>query len=78
VTGSVVVRQSTASQRGRLVFDQARTKMGEGLATYIGIGASNVSGHHTSRFDLDESALHVGDKAVVNSFTRLSEADAKT
>lgn len=48
-----------------------------GLATYIGIGASNVSGHHTSQFDFDENALDIGVEVVVNSINRLSEADAK-
>lgn len=31
-----------------------------GKATYIGIGASNPSGHHTSRFDIDEDAIYLG------------------
>lgn len=31
-----------------------------GQATYVGIGASNPYGHHTSRFDIDENALPLG------------------
>lgn len=45
-----------------------------GQATYIGIGASNPSGHHTSRFDIDEEALQIGVDTVVETIKRLSEA----
>lgn len=31
-----------------------------GKATYIGIGASNPSGHHTPTFDIDEDCLPIG------------------
>lgn len=31
-----------------------------GVATYVGIGASNVAGHHTATFDFDETALDIG------------------
>lgn len=31
-----------------------------GEATYVGIGASNVAGHHTAYFDIDEDSLDVG------------------
>ncbi len=31
-----------------------------GEATYVGIGASNVAGHHTAYFDIDEASLDVG------------------
>ena len=31
-----------------------------GVATYVGIGASNPSGHHTAEFDVDEDAIDLG------------------
>lgn len=31
-----------------------------GEATYVGIGASNVAGHHTAYFDIDEASLELG------------------
>ncbi|WP_129116336.1 amidohydrolase [Halegenticoccus tardaugens] len=49
-----------------------------GQATYIGIGASNVSGHHTSRFDIDEDALEIGVNVVVTTLERLSTAQKTT
>jgi len=42
-----------------------------GTATYIGVGASNVAGHHTARFDIDESALGIGVDAVVETVRSL-------
>lgn len=49
-----------------------------GVATYIGIGASNVSGHHTSRFDFDEDALDIGAEVVTGAIDRLAGVDAAT
>lgn len=43
-----------------------------GQATYVGVGASNSSGHHTSRFDIDEAALEIGVDVVVETLRRLS------
>jgi aminobenzoyl-glutamate utilization protein A len=43
-----------------------------GRATYVGVGASNPSGHHTSRFDVDEAALDIGVDVVVAALERLS------
>ncbi|XVH33086.1 amidohydrolase (plasmid) [Haloferacaceae archaeon DSL9] len=34
-----------------------RVQENGGKATYVGVGASNPSGHHTSYFDIDEDAL---------------------
>ena len=42
-----------------------------GTATYVGIGASNVAGHHTARFDIDESALEIGVDVVVETVRSL-------
>jgi len=42
-----------------------------GTATYVGIGASNVAGHHTARFDIDESALGIGVDVVVETVRSL-------
>ncbi|WP_227355726.1 amidohydrolase [Haladaptatus salinisoli] len=43
-----------------------------GQATYIGVGASNPSGHHTSRFDIDEDALDIGVDVVIETLKQLS------
>jgi aminobenzoyl-glutamate utilization protein A len=48
-----------------------RVQDGGGQATYLGIGASNPSGHHTSRFDIDEEALDIGVNVVINTIERL-------
>jgi aminobenzoyl-glutamate utilization protein A len=42
-----------------------------GTATYIGVGASNVAGHHTARFDIDEDALEIGVDVVVETVRSL-------
>ncbi|WP_162224429.1 amidohydrolase [Halorussus amylolyticus] len=38
-----------------------------GKATYIGIGASNVAGHHTAYFDIDEDSLDIGVEVVAET-----------
>ncbi len=50
-----------------------RVQSDGGQATYLGIGASNPSGHHTSRFDIDEESLEIGVNIVVNTIKRLSD-----
>ncbi|ELK55816.1 indole-3-acetyl-L-aspartic acid hydrolase [Haloferax sp. BAB-2207] len=42
-----------------------------GKATYVGIGASNEFGHHTSRFDIDEDALDIGVDVVCQTIRAL-------
>ncbi len=42
-----------------------------GVGTYIGIGASNPFGHHTSKFDIDEDALEIGVDVVVETIRSL-------
>lgn len=37
-----------------------RTRERGGLATYLGLGASNIAGHHQSTFDFDERCLEQG------------------
>ena len=41
-----------------------RVQENGGKATYVGIGASNPSGHHTSYFDIDEEALELATELV--------------
>jgi aminobenzoyl-glutamate utilization protein A len=43
-----------------------------GAATYLGVGASNPSGHHTAYFDVDEDAIDVGVDVIVDAIGRLS------
>ncbi|SIR89123.1 aminobenzoyl-glutamate utilization protein A [Haladaptatus litoreus] len=42
-----------------------------GKATYVGIGASNPYGHHTSRFDIDEDALPLGVNVLSKTIRQL-------
>ena len=42
-----------------------------GKATYVGIGASNPYGHHTSRFDIDEDALPLGVNVLSETIRQL-------
>lgn len=42
-----------------------------GTATYLGIGASNPSGHHTPRFDIDEAVLPIGVSILSTSVLEL-------
>lgn len=48
-----------------------RVQENDGLATYIGIGASNPAGHHTARFDIDEDALQIGVNVLTNTIRNL-------
>ncbi|MFC6904601.1 amidohydrolase [Halalkalicoccus tibetensis] len=57
-----------ASEDASFLIDRVQTVGGYG--TYIGIGASNVAGHHTARFDIDEAALGVGVDVLVRSVLR--------
>ena len=41
-----------------------------GTAVYLGVGASNPSGHHTAYFDIDEAAIDLGVDVVVEAITR--------
>ncbi|WP_138005634.1 amidohydrolase [Halalkalirubrum salinum] len=43
-----------------------------GTATYIGIGASNPSGHHTSEFDIDEDAIELGIDLVAEAILQFA------
>lgn len=49
-----------------------RVQQEGGQATYIGVGASNPSGHHTSKFDIEEDALDIGTNVVTETIGRLS------
>ena len=45
-----------------------------GQATFIGIGASNPTGHHTPTFDIDEESLPIG-VSVTRSIMNSDDAD---
>ena len=48
-----------------------RVQESGGKATYVGVGASNPYGHHTSRFDIDEDAIDIGVDVVMEAIKRL-------
>lgn len=58
-----------ASEDASYLIKRVQEEGGE--ATYIGIGASNPSGHHTSRFDIDEEALQIGVDVVIETIRNL-------
>ena len=43
-----------------------------GVASYIGIGASNPAGHHTAYFDVDEDSLDIAVDVVTESIRRVA------
>ncbi len=72
VTDPVERAQIGASEDASYLIKRVQDNGGE--ATYIGIGASNVSGHHTSEFDFEEEAIEIGVDTVVSTIERLSSA----
>ena len=50
-----------------------RVQEAGGRAVYVGIGASNVAGHHTAHFDIDESALRLGADVMAATVRRLAD-----
>ncbi|WP_363463810.1 amidohydrolase [Halogeometricum borinquense] len=49
-----------------------RVQENGGVASYIGIGASNPAGHHTAYFDIDEAALDIAVGVVEEAVRRLA------
>ncbi|SFR51939.1 amidohydrolase [Halogeometricum limi] len=49
-----------------------RVQENGGVASYVGIGASNPAGHHTAYFDIDEDALDIGVGVVTETVRRLA------
>jgi aminobenzoyl-glutamate utilization protein A len=47
-----------------------------GTATYVGVGASNPSGHHTARFDVDERAIPLAVDVLADAILATADADA--
>jgi aminobenzoyl-glutamate utilization protein A len=68
--------QIGASEDASYLIERVQEEGGQ--ATYVGIGASNVSGHHTSRFDIDEAALDIGVDVVLSALEHLSESERRT
>ncbi|MFW5911421.1 MAG: amidohydrolase [Halolamina sp.] len=50
-------------------FLMQRVREHGGKATYLAVGSDLPSGHHTSRFDIDESSLGVGIDALATALT---------
>lgn len=73
VTTTVEREQIGASEDASYLIKRVQQEGGQ--ATYVGIGASNPSGHHTSRFDIDEEALEIGVDVIVETLERISETE---
>jgi len=56
---SLIRRDALAASEDATYLMRAVTENG-GTATYVGIGGSNPSGHHTPTFDIDEESLSIG------------------
>ncbi|QHS17480.1 M20 family metallo-hydrolase [haloarchaeon 3A1-DGR] len=67
---SLVRRDALAASEDATYLMQAVSENG-GAATYLGIGASNPSGHHTPRFDVDEECLPIGVEVLSASVLQL-------
>ncbi|MFQ3294805.1 MAG: aminobenzoyl-glutamate utilization protein A [Natrialbaceae archaeon] len=59
-SATTVIGRDKASASEDASFLIERVQETGGVATYVGVGASNPDGHHTPRFDLDEDALAIG------------------
>ncbi|WP_458190073.1 amidohydrolase [Haladaptatus sp. NG-WS-4] len=70
VTNVVEREPIGASEDASYLIERVQAEGGQ--ATYIGVGASNPSGHHTSRFDIDEDALDIGVDVVIETLKQLS------
>jgi aminobenzoyl-glutamate utilization protein A len=57
------------SEDASFLIRRVQEQGGKGI--YLGIGASNVAGHHTAYFDVDEDALDIGVGAVVETLETL-------
>lgn len=68
---NVVERESIGASEDASYLIQ-RVQAEGGQATYVGVGASNPSGHHTSQFDIDEDALEIGVDVVIETLKHLS------
>ncbi len=52
-----------------------RVQEAGGSATYVGVGASNVAGHHTAEFDIDEDCLSIATDTLT-SVIRSAQSDS--
>lgn len=59
-TVSSVVRRDDLGASEDVTYLMKSVQENGGQATFIGIGASNPTGHHTSTFDIDEESLPIG------------------
>ncbi|MFB6123799.1 MAG: M20/M25/M40 family metallo-hydrolase, partial [Haloferacaceae archaeon] len=62
--------QMGASDDAANLLRQVQDYGGEG--TYVCIGASNPSGHHTPRFDIDEDSLDIGVDVLTEAIRNVS------
>jgi aminobenzoyl-glutamate utilization protein A len=67
---SLVRRDSLDASEDATYLMKAVSETG-GKATYLGIGASNPSGHHTPTFDIDERSLSIGVEVLSASVLKL-------
>jgi aminobenzoyl-glutamate utilization protein A len=71
VTNVIGKKRLAVSEDASYLLNRVQEEGGQ--ATFIGIGASNPSGHHTSRFDIEEDALEIGVDVVVETLRNLSQ-----
>ena len=47
-----------------------------GVATYVGFGASNPTGHHTATFDVDEAVIPLAVEVVTDTVCAIADSEA--
>lgn len=62
-------RRMDASEDASYLISRVQEEGGK--ATFVGIGSTTPSGHHTPKFDIDESSLDVGRDVIVRAIGRL-------
>ncbi len=72
-TDQIIRRKTFAASEDASYLIRQVQKNG-GAATYLGIGASNVAGHHNPYFDIDENALEIGVSVLAASIRSIDDA----
>ena len=68
---SSVVRRDVLGASEDVTYLMKVVQENGGQATFIGIGASNPTGHHTPTFDIDEESLPIGVSVLSNAALEL-------
>lgn len=81
VTKAAKASDAVASVTGRSKFHASedvshlinKVQRSGGIATYVGIGSTHPSDHHTPTFDIDEDSLEIGSSVLAKSIRNISK-----